>query len=104
MAANFFLNKASEVSISTVIDLLIANMIIYSRLDASFPVKGANNVKNLKKCELTEYIDIALSDLVFVCFFFHGTCCIWIQNPIHSNNNEQAEAQRCSVHIIIDKA
>ena len=41
----FFLNKASEVSISTEIDLLTMNMIIFSRLDASFPVKVAKNVK-----------------------------------------------------------
>ena len=39
-------------SISTEIDLLIANMIIFSRLDASFPVKGAKNVKNLKKMSI----------------------------------------------------
>ena len=61
-------------SISTEIDLLIANMIIFSRLDASFPAKGAKNVKNLKKCQLTEYrpIDIALSDLVLLMPM--GTC------------------------------
>ena len=53
-------------SIPTEIGLLIANMIIFSRLGASFPVKGAKNVKHLKKCQLTEYIDIALSDLVFL--------------------------------------
>ena len=67
MAAKYiFLNKASEVSISTEIDLLITNMIIFSRLYASFLVKVAKNVKNWKKktCQLTEYIDIALSDLV----------------------------------------
>ena len=52
-------------SITYKIDLLITNMIIFCRLDASFPVKGAKNVKNKKKtCQLTEYIDIALSDLV----------------------------------------
>ena len=53
-------------SISTEIDLLITNMIIFSRLDASFPVKVSKNVKiEKKKCQMTEYIDIALSDLVF---------------------------------------
>ena len=43
MAANFsfLFNKASEVSISTEIDLLVTNMIISSQLDASFPVKVA---------------------------------------------------------------
>ena len=51
--------------ISTEIDLLITNMIIFSRLGASFPVKVAKNVKIEKKCQMTEYIDIALSDLVF---------------------------------------
>ena len=52
-------------SISTEIGLLITNMIIFSRLDASYPVKVANkNVKIEKKCQKTEYIDIALSDLV----------------------------------------
>ena len=64
----FFLNKASEVSISTEIDLLITNMIIFSRLNESFPVKVAKNVKIEKSCQLTEYIDIALSDLVSICF------------------------------------
>ena len=49
MAANFFFsNKASEVSISTEIDLLITNMIIFSQLDASFSVKVAKMSK-LKK-------------------------------------------------------
>jgi len=52
------------VSISTEINLLITNMIIFSRLDASFSVKRGKKSK-LKKCQLTEYIDIALSDLVF---------------------------------------
>ena len=51
-------------SISTEIDLLIANMIIFSRLDASFPVKVSKTVEIEKKCQMTEYIDIALSDLV----------------------------------------
>jgi len=46
------------VSISTKTDLLIMNMIIFSRLNALFLEKVA------KKCQLTEYIDIALSDLV----------------------------------------
>ena len=55
-------------SISTEIDLLIVNMIIFSRLYASFLIKGAKNDKNSKKCQLTEYIDIALSDLVFFSF------------------------------------
>ena len=56
-------------SISTEIDLLITNMVIFSRLDASFPVKVAKNVKIEKKCQMTEYIDIALSDLVlkYIC-------------------------------------
>ena len=54
-------------SISTEIDLLITNMIISSRLDVSFPVNVAKKVKMKKKtCQLTEYIDIALSDLVFM--------------------------------------
>ena len=53
------------VSILTEIDLLITNMIIISRLDASFPVKVAKNVKIEKKCQMTEYIDIALNNLVF---------------------------------------
>ena len=61
---------ASEVSISTEMDLLITNMIIFSRLDASFPVKVAKNVKIEKKCQMTEYIDIALSDLVYIYIFF----------------------------------
>ena len=62
----FFLNKATEVSLLTEIDLLITNMIIISRLDASFPVKVAKNVKvDKRKCQMTEYIDIALSDLVY---------------------------------------
>ena len=51
-------------SISTEIDLLVTNMIILSRFDASFPVKVAQNVIIEKKCQMTEYIDIALSDLV----------------------------------------
>ena len=53
-------------SISTEIDLLIANMIIFGRLDASFPVKGPKMSKIIKKCQLTEYIDIALSGLVVI--------------------------------------
>ena len=53
-------------SISTEIDLLITNMIIFSRLDASFPVKVAKNFKIEKKSQMTEYIEIVLSDLVFV--------------------------------------
>ena len=48
----------------TEIDLLITNMIIFSRLDASFPVKVAKNIKIKKKCQLTENIAIVLSDLV----------------------------------------
>ena len=40
------------------------NMIVFSRLDGSFPVKVAKNIKIEKKSEMTEYIDIALSDLV----------------------------------------
>ena len=51
-------------SISTEIDLLITNMIIFSRLDASFPVKVSKKVEIEKKCQMTEYIDIALSDIV----------------------------------------
>ena len=51
-------------SISTEIDLLITNMVIFSRLDASYPVKVAKKVEIEKKCQMTEYIDIALSDLV----------------------------------------
>ena len=49
MAAIFFLNKASEVSFTYEIDLLITNMIIFSRLDALFPVKEAKKVKIEKK-------------------------------------------------------
>ena len=52
-------------SISTEIDLLIPNMIIFSRSDASFPVKVAKMSKLKKQSQMTEYIDIALSDLVF---------------------------------------
>ena len=53
-------------SITTEIDLLITNMMIFSRLDASFPDKVPKKCKKLKKkCQMTEYIDIALSDLVF---------------------------------------
>ena len=52
-------------SITYEIDLLITNIIIFSRLDALFPVKVAKNVKIEKKCQMTEYIDIALSDLVW---------------------------------------
>ena len=40
-------------------------MMIFSRLDASFPVQGAKNVKFKKKCQMIQYIDIALSGLVF---------------------------------------
>ena len=62
----FFFIKASEVSISTEIDLLITNMIISSRLDVSFPVNVAKKVKMKKKtCQLTEYIDIALRNLAY---------------------------------------
>ena len=53
-------------SIWTEIDQLVTNMIIFSRLDVSFPVKVAKNVKIEKKSQMTEYIDIALSDLVYV--------------------------------------
>ena len=53
-------------SISTEIDLLITNMIIFSRLDALFPGKVAKNVKIEKTSQMTKYIDIALSDFVFV--------------------------------------
>ena len=51
----------------TEIDLLITNMLILSRLGASFPVKVAKKVKIEKKIQMTEYmyIDIALSDLVY---------------------------------------
>ena len=52
-------------SISTEIDLLITNMLILSRLDASFPVKVAKKVKIEKNNQITEYTDIAMSDLVF---------------------------------------
>ena len=52
-------------SISTEIDLLITNMIIFSRLDVQFPLKVAKMSKLKKKSQMTEYIDIALSDLVF---------------------------------------
>ena len=53
-------------SISTEIDLLITNMIIISRLVASFPVKVAKHLKIEKKIQMTEYIDIALNDLVVI--------------------------------------
>ena len=58
--------RASEVSISTEIDLLITNMVLLSRLDASFSVKVARNVKIENNCQMTEYIDIPLSGLVFL--------------------------------------
>ena len=54
-------------SITYEIDLLIMNMIIFSRLDALFPVKVAKMSK-LKKRQITEYIDIVLSDLVIFLF------------------------------------
>ena len=64
-------------SITYEIDLLITNMIIFRRLDALFPVKVAKNVKIKKKCQMTEYIDISLSDLV-VPFLLTCTCnAIW---------------------------
>jgi len=47
--SKIFENKASEVFISTEIDLLITNLIIFSRLNASFPVKVAKQVKIKKK-------------------------------------------------------
>ena len=53
-------------SISTEIDLLITNLIIFSWLNASYPVKVAKNINIENKYQMTEYIDIALSDLVFV--------------------------------------
>ena len=44
-------------------------MIIFSRLDALYPVKVANYVNiEKKKCQMTGYIDIALSDLVYSCY------------------------------------
>ena len=80
-----FWNKASEVSISNEIDLLITNMSILSWLDASFPVKVAKNFKIEKKCQMTEYTDIALSDLVY--YTFKSSChlnsiftLIWLQS------------------------
>ena len=57
-------NKASEVSISTNIDLLYTNLLTCSRSGASFPNKIAE-MSNILKSQMTEYIDIALSDLVF---------------------------------------
>ena len=41
-------------SISTEIDLLIANMIIFSRLDASFPVK-VSKMSKLKKMSNSQF-------------------------------------------------
>ena len=52
-------------SILTEIDLLITNMIIFSQLDALFRVK-VSKMSTLKKSKMTEYIDIALSDLVIL--------------------------------------
>ena len=45
---NFFLNKASEVSISTNIDLLITNLLIFSRLDSG---RNGGNFKIASKFE-----------------------------------------------------
>ena len=53
-------------SISTEIDLLITLMIISSRLDASFLVKVKKMLKMKKTIQITEYIDIALSNLVLI--------------------------------------
>ena len=46
---NIFLNKATEVFVTTENDLLIMNMIMFSQLDASFPVKEEKNAKIEKK-------------------------------------------------------
>ena len=50
---------------STEIDLLITNMIIFSQLDASFPVKVSKNVEIEKK--------MSNDDLVFLL----SPCCAW---------------------------
>ena len=63
-------------SISTEIDLLITNMIMFSRLDVSFSVEEAKNVKIEKTCQLTEYIDIALNNLVFLTTWYVLHKCI----------------------------
>ena len=64
-AKNFFGNKASEVSISTEIDLLITNMIIFSRFDASFPLKVAKNVKIEKKVKWLNILTLPWAILLY---------------------------------------
>ena len=61
---NNVLNQASKVSIFIDIDSLITNLLLFCLLVKLFLFKGAKNVKFEKKCQITEYIDIALSDLV----------------------------------------
>ena len=55
-------------SISTEIDLLITNMIIFSRLEASFPVKVAKKVNIEKKT--VKWLNILTSPWAILFFFF----------------------------------
>ena len=66
-------------------------MIIFSRFDASFPVNGAKNVKNFKKCQLTEYIDIALSDLVKLALMILDPCASYGRNGIFNFEKLKSE-------------
>ena len=71
MAVKTFLllNKASEVSNLTNIDLLIRDLLIFSRLDASFPNKMAEISKIKKSNDWLYWHFLERSCFVLFCFF-----------------------------------
>ena len=71
----FFLNKASEMFISTKIDLLITNLIIFSQLNVSFPVKVEKYVKILKKVKW-----LNISTLPWAIFLLISMICKFAMN------------------------
>ena len=57
-------------SFSTNLDVLNTNLIIFFRLKKSLQVKSAKSLKRdvTAYIKMTEYVDIAFSDLVMFCF------------------------------------
>ena len=60
--------QASEVSFSTNSDMLNTNLIIFFRFEKSLPVQSEKSRKRevISYIKMTEYVDIALSDLVSI--------------------------------------
>ena len=88
------LNQADKMTIFTEIELLLTFLLIFCELVTFFRLKW-QKIKILRKYQMTEYIDIALSNLVF----FSLNIFLWDNEQSQSNSQSRVNYVEYKMHL-----